>query len=74
MGIKCVVIDDEPLAIKVLEKHIKQVPELELTATFDNPITAGQFLQNNAVNLLFLDIQMPFVRIYKDVIYYVIYF
>ena len=61
MGIKCVVIDDEPLAIKVLEKHIKQVPELELTATFDNPITAGQFLQNNAVNLLFLDIQMPVV-------------
>ncbi|AXT20058.1 response regulator [Flavobacteriaceae bacterium AU392] len=61
MGIKCVVIDDEPLAIKVLEKHIKQVPELELIATFDNPITAGQFLQSNVVNLLFLDIQMPVV-------------
>jgi DNA-binding LytR/AlgR family response regulator len=61
MGIKCVVIDDEPLAIKVLEKHIKQVPELELTETFDNPITAGQFLQNNSINLLFLDIQMPVV-------------
>ena len=61
MGIKCIVIDDEPLAIKVLEKHIKQVPELELIATFDNPINAGQFLQNNTIDLLFLDIQMPVV-------------
>jgi len=61
MGIKCVVIDDEPLAIKVLEKHIRQIPELELIATFDNPINAVQFLQNNIVDLLFLDIQMPVV-------------
>ena len=61
MSIKCVVIDDEPLAIKVLQKHIIQVPELELVATFDNPITAGDFLQNTAVDLLFLDIQMPVV-------------
>ncbi|MFD2567627.1 LytR/AlgR family response regulator transcription factor [Pseudotenacibaculum haliotis] len=61
MSIKCVVIDDEPLAIQVLEQHIQQVPELDLVATFDNPITAGEFLQKNAVDLLFLDIQMPVV-------------
>jgi len=61
MGIKCMVVDDEPLAIKVLEKHIMQVPDLELIATFDNPITAGNFLQNTTINLLFLDIQMPVV-------------
>ena len=61
MGIQCIVVDDEPLAIKVLEKHINQVPELELVATFDNPINAGTFLQSATVDLLFLDIQMPLV-------------
>ncbi len=61
MGIKCIVVDDEPLAIKVLEKHILKVPNLELVSTFDNPISAGHFLQNNNVDLLFLDIQMPVV-------------
>ena len=61
MGIKCMVIDDEPLAIKVLEKHIMQVPDLELVSTFDNPIAAGHFLQDSTVDLLFLDIQMPVV-------------
>lgn len=59
MGIKCMVVDDEPLAIKVLENHIMKVPDLELVSTFDNPITAGHFLQNSSIDLLFLDIQMP---------------
>lgn len=53
------VVDDEPLAIKVLENHIMKVPDLELVSTFDNPISAGHFLQNSSVDLLFLDIQMP---------------
>ncbi|WP_394748930.1 LytR/AlgR family response regulator transcription factor [Spongiimicrobium salis] len=61
MGIQCMVIDDEPLAIKVIEKHIEQIPELQLAATFDNPLAAGQFLQNTPIDLLFLDIQMPVV-------------
>lgn len=61
MGIKCMVVDDEPLAIRVLEKHIMKVPDLELVATFDNAIDAGQFLQNESIDLLFLDIQMPVV-------------
>lgn len=61
MGIKCIVVDDEPLAIKVLEKYIIKVPDLELVSTFDNPITAGHFLQNSTIDLLFLDIQMPVV-------------
>lgn len=61
MGIQCIVIDDEPLAIKVIEKHIEQIPELELAATFDNPLAAGQFLQSTPIDLLFLDIQMPVV-------------
>ncbi|WP_024772972.1 LytR/AlgR family response regulator transcription factor [Aquimarina macrocephali] len=61
MGIKCMVVDDEPLAIRVLEKHIMEIPDLELVSTFDNPITAGHFLQNATIDLLFLDIQMPVV-------------
>ncbi|WP_106794240.1 LytTR family DNA-binding domain-containing protein [Aquimarina sp. Aq78] len=61
MAIKCMVVDDEPLAIRVLEKHILEIPDLELVATFDNPITAGHFLQNTTIDLLFLDIQMPVV-------------
>ncbi len=59
MGIKCMIVDDEPLAIKVLENYIAKVPDLELVSTFDNPIHAGHFLQNTAIDLLFLDIQMP---------------
>jgi len=59
MGIKCMIVDDEPLAIKVLEKYINKVPDLELISTFDNPVIAGHFLQNSTIDLLFLDIQMP---------------
>ncbi len=62
MSIRCMVVDDEPLAIKVLENHILKVPGLELVATFDNPISAGHFLQNTSIDLLFLDIQMPVVN------------
>ena len=61
MGIRCVIVDDEPLAIRVLEKHITNVPGLELVATFDNAISAGHFLQDTSIDLLFLDIQMPVV-------------
>jgi DNA-binding LytR/AlgR family response regulator len=61
MGIRCVIVDDEPLAIRVLEKHIMNVPDLELVATFDNAISAGQYLQDTSIDLLFLDIQMPVV-------------
>lgn len=61
MSIKCVIVDDEPLAIRVLEKHISNVPDLQLIATFDNAISAGKYLQESNVDLLFLDIQMPVV-------------
>ncbi len=61
MSIKCVAIDDEPLAIDVLKRHIGEIPDLELLSTFDNPIKAEPFLQNNPIDLLFLDIQMPVV-------------
>lgn len=57
--IKCIAIDDEPLALEVIERFAQKIPELELQATFANPIEAISFLREHPVDLLFLDIQMP---------------
>ncbi len=59
MAIQCVIIDDEPLAIQVLQQHVEQVTDLEVVATFQNPMEAMTFLKETQVDLLFLDIQMP---------------
>jgi DNA-binding LytR/AlgR family response regulator len=56
---RCLIIDDEPLAIKVLESHIKNIDFLEVSATFFNAVDAYNYLQKNKVDLLFLDINMP---------------
>jgi two-component system LytT family response regulator len=58
MKIRCVVIDDEPLAISKLEAFIKKVQELELIATFLSGIEAMGWLKENPADLIFLDIQM----------------
>lgn len=57
--ITCIAIDDEPLALGLIVSHIKKTPFLELLAEFDNPIDASEFLQDNIVELIFLDIKMP---------------
>ena len=57
--LKCLVIDDEPLAIKLLQDHISRVPFLELSGTNANPLEALITLNQNPVDLIFLDIQMP---------------
>lgn len=59
MSLKCYIIDDEPLAIEVLENHIKKYGDLEITGTFQNAVKALQVLQKQPVELLFLDIEMP---------------
>lgn len=59
MNIKCLIVEDEPLAISLLESHIEKIPYLELVASFTNPILALNFLKENKVDLLFSDIQMP---------------
>ena len=59
MTIKCVIIDDEPLAISVIEGHVHQTPFLELSAKFTHPIRAFEYLTENETDLLFIDIQMP---------------
>jgi two-component system LytT family response regulator len=57
--IKCIIVDDEPHAIEVLDHYVKQTPHLQLVATFTNPIEALQLLGQQKVDLVFLDIQMP---------------
>ncbi|MEO8255363.1 MAG: response regulator transcription factor [Flavobacterium sp.] len=59
MKIKCLIIDDEPLAINVIKNYIEQIEELELTNSFSNPIEGLNFLKNNTVDVIFLDINMP---------------
>src|SRR5580704_9939915 len=55
----CVAVDDEPLALSVLEKYISSVDGLKLVGSCANAVEALQILQQNSVDLLFLDIQMP---------------
>ena len=59
MKVKCVIIDDEPLAIKVVENHLKEFQNFEVIATFNNPIEALPLLEKSEVDVLFLDINMP---------------
>ena len=57
--IKCIIIEDEPLAVKVLSDYISQVPFLELQGTFKDAILATDYLRNNHTDLIFLDIHLP---------------
>ena len=57
--IKCIAIDDEPLALELLEDNISKVPFLKMIAACDNAIEAMQIMEKEPVDLLFLDIQMP---------------
>ena len=59
MKVTCLVIDDEPLAINVIKNYIEHINDFELVATFENPIEAFNLLSKQAVDLLFLDINMP---------------
>jgi len=56
---KCLIVDDEPLAIEVLKSHIKSITNLHLEGTCLNAFEAIDFLQEHQVDLLFVDIHMP---------------
>ena len=59
MNMNVIIVDDEPLAQDVLETYVSQIPDLNLVAKCNNAIEANEALQNNQVDLMFLDIQMP---------------
>ena len=56
---RCIVIEDEPLAVRVIVDYISQVPFLELQDTFKDALLATEFLRDNTTDLIFLDIHLP---------------
>ncbi len=57
--LKCIIVDDEPIAQKIIEDYIKDYPELELVAKCNDVSSAFAALREHQVDLIFLDIQMP---------------
>ena len=57
--IRCIAIDDEPLALELLQDNISKVPFLQLVAACDNAIDAMKIMEHQSIDLIFLDIQMP---------------
>lgn len=56
---KCIIVDDEPLAREAIEMLINQTDDLDLIGSFNSPETSTNFIESNTVELIFLDIQMP---------------
>ena len=59
MTLRCIVVDDEPLAVKMLENFIARTPFLTLEASYTDPVLALSEIRTRAPHLAFLDIQMP---------------
>lgn len=57
--IRCIIIEDEPLAVKILSDYISQAPFLELQGTFKDAILAADYLRQHTTDLMFLDIHLP---------------
>lgn len=59
MNLRCLIVDDEPMARKGLEEYVKDIPFLELAGTCESAMRAKEFLLQNKVDLMLLDINMP---------------
>src|ERR1700744_5413621 len=59
MKMRCIIVDDEPPAIRLISSYCAQIPELEVVATCNRAIAAFTLLRQSKVDLLFLDIKMP---------------
>jgi DNA-binding LytR/AlgR family response regulator len=57
--LSCIIVDDEPVARKILQEFVEQVPFMDLQGKFENAMKAEAFLKNSAVDMIFLDIEMP---------------
>lgn len=58
-NIRCIIVDDEPLAIEILEEYIKKISWLDLVASLESGLDAIEFVDQHDIDLVFLDIQMP---------------
>ena len=76
MKLKCIIVDDEPIARKVLQEFIEEIDYLELKGQAENPLKAMALLNEDDVDIIFLDINMPkingieFLKTSKQCIYY----
>src|SRR5476651_1113236 len=59
MKIRCLIVDDEPLAIQLLQKHIAQLDFFEVVGVCNNAVKALEVLNTHDIDLMFLDIKMP---------------
>lgn len=59
MEIRCLIVDDEPLSIRIVEKYIEDLPNLRISGTATNAFEAIEVLKNQRIDLIFLDINMP---------------
>ncbi len=59
MKITCIIVEDEPMGMSLMQNHVGKVPYLELMGSFSDPVKAIAFLRENSVDLMFSDIQMP---------------
>ena len=59
MPVKCIVIEDEPAAREILQRNLSQCPDLEWCGSFEDPFSAQTYLDQNTVDLMFLDISLP---------------
>ncbi|HMF70044.1 MAG TPA: response regulator, partial [Flavitalea sp.] len=59
MTIKCIIIDDEPIACKGMQEYVEQVDFLELAGVYEDPLQAYSILDTQTIDLVLLDIEMP---------------
>lgn len=57
--IRCLLLDDEPIAIRIIDRHLENFPEMEVVGRFNSAPSAMSFLRNQEVDLIFSDIEMP---------------
>jgi DNA-binding LytR/AlgR family response regulator len=60
--VNCIIIDDEPLAVEVLEDYVRQIPFLKLVGSFGDAVSASAVIQSQNIDALFLDIHLPVIK------------
>ena len=59
MAVKCIIIEDQLPAQRILKRYVEDIPELELSGAFTDPLAGLAFLRQNTIGLVFLDIHLP---------------